>query len=84
MSVGPSGFTAAGLVHLGIVLSSKVFPDGFMGNEDAAFFLKLVLDLAGLRLWGLCIWFFFISVAAHWKLLWPNDPKHHIHFNMTW
>lgn len=84
MSVGPSGFTAAGLVLLGNVLSSKVLPNGFMGNHDAAFFLKLALDLVGLWLWGLCIWFFFVSVGAHWKILWPKDPKHQIHFNMTW
>jgi hypothetical protein len=55
-----------------------------MGTQDGAALLKLVLDLVGLWLWGLCIWFFIVSVGAHWKILLPTDPEHKIHFNMTW
>jgi len=84
VSVGPSGFTAGGLIHIGTTLSTKVFPHGYMGNQDAALFIQLLLDFIGLWLWGLCIWFFLVSVGAHWKTLWPRDPKHQIHFNMTW
>jgi len=84
VSVGPSGFTAAGLVQLGNVLFPKVLPAGFIGTQDGAALLKLVLDLAGLWLWGLCIWFFIVSVGAHWKILWLRNSEHKIHFNMTW
>lgn len=84
MSVGPSGFTAGGLVHLGNVLVPRVLPAGFMGSQDGAALLKLVFGLIGLWLWGLCIWFFIVSVGAHWKILWPSDPEHKICFNMTW
>jgi tellurite resistance protein TehA-like permease len=59
-------------------------PDGFMGNTDAPFFFKLISDLAGLWLWGLCLWFFIVSLGAHWQVMKPNDPEHHIQFNMTW
>jgi tellurite resistance protein TehA-like permease len=84
VSVGPSGFTTAGIVNLGNIVSSKIIPDGYMGHEDAAFFLKLLSDLIGLWLWGLCLWFFLVSVGAHWQVMFRNDPKHHIEFDMTW
>jgi tellurite resistance protein TehA-like permease len=84
VSVGPSGFTAAGFIHLGNLLFSKVLPNGFLGYQDAAVVLKVVLSLVGLWLWGLCIWFFFVSVGAHWEIIWPRGPRHRIHFDMTW
>jgi hypothetical protein len=84
VSVGPSGFTAAGLVHLGNVLIPKVLPAGFIDTKDGVVLLKLIFDLVGLCLWGWCIWFFLVSVGAHWKILWPNDPTHKIQFIMTW
>jgi tellurite resistance protein TehA-like permease len=59
-------------------------PNGYMGNSDAAFFFKLMSDLAGLWMWGLCLWFFLVSIGAHWKVMRPNDPEHHIRFDMTW
>jgi tellurite resistance protein TehA-like permease len=59
-------------------------PDGYAGHADAAFYLKLISDLAGLWLWGLCLWFFLVSVGAHWQVMRPNDPEHHIQFDMTW
>jgi hypothetical protein len=46
VSVGPSGFTAAGLVHLGNVLVPKVLPAGFIDTQDGIALLKLILDLA--------------------------------------
>ncbi|TVY90594.1 Malic acid transport protein, partial [Lachnellula willkommii] len=84
VSVGPSGFTVAGLVHLGNIVNSKILPDGYMGSTDAPLFLKLLSDVFGLSLWGLCIWFFIVSVGAHWQVMKPNDPDHHIAFDMTW
>jgi hypothetical protein len=59
-------------------------PNGYMGHADAAFYFKIISDLAGLWMWGLCLWFFIVSVGAHWQLMRPNDPEHHIHFDMTW
>lgn len=84
VSVGPSGFTVAGLVHLGNTVIPKIMPNGYLGNPDAAFFLKLLSDLTGLWLWGLCLWFFLVSIGAHWQVMQPNDPEHHIQFDMTW
>jgi hypothetical protein len=57
-----------------------------MGNADAAFFFKLLADMAGLWLWGLCLWFFLVSVGAHWQVVTmaPADPDDRIHFDMTW
>lgn len=84
VSVGPSGFTAAGFVHLGDAMLSKVLPNEFNGYRDGSIVLKLVLTLVGLWLWGLCIWFFLVSVGAHWEILWPRDDKHQLQFDMTW
>jgi tellurite resistance protein TehA-like permease len=84
VSVGPSGFTVAGIVHLGNIALLKIMPHGFMGDERAAFFVKLLSSFTGLWLWGLCLWFFIVSVGAHWQLMRPNDPEHHIRFDMTW
>jgi tellurite resistance protein TehA-like permease len=82
--VGPSGFTVAGIVHLGNVVSTKIVPEGYMGNLQAGFFLKLLADLMGLWMWGLCLWFFLVSVGAHWQVARWGHPEHHIHFDMTW
>lgn len=84
VSVGPSGFTVAGIVHLGNMVIPKIIPNGFEGHADAAFYLKLLADLNGIWLWGLCLWFFIVSVGAHWQVMRPNDPEHHIQFDMTW
>lgn len=84
VSVGPSGFTVAGIVHLGNTVMPKVLPSGFQGNTEAAFIIKLLSDLAGLWMWGLCLWFFFVSVGAHWQLTRPHHPQHHIQFDITW
>lgn len=84
VSVGPSGFTVAGIVHLGNDVMPKILPNGLEGHPDTAFYLKLMADLNGTWLWGLCLWFFIVSVGAHWQLMRPNDPEHHIQFDMTW
>ncbi|KAL2073905.1 hypothetical protein VTL71DRAFT_11231 [Oculimacula yallundae] len=85
VSVGPSGFTVAGLVLLGNSGISKIQPNEHFGNDNAEFFIKLISLLVGLWLWGLCLWFFLVSVGAHWQIIKP-DPKqkHKIHFDMTW
>ena len=62
---------------------SKISPNVHFGNENAEFVLKLISLLVGIWLWGLCLWFFLVSVGAHFQILKPDD-KHQIHFDMTW
>ncbi|KAH7305081.1 voltage-dependent anion channel [Rhexocercosporidium sp. MPI-PUGE-AT-0058] len=83
VSVGPSGFTVAGLVLLGNTGISKISPNEHFGNENAEFILKLISLLVGIWLWGLCLWFFLVSVGAHWQILKPSH-NHLIHFDITW
>lgn len=71
-------------MHLGNVATTKIMLDGYMGNSSAGSILKLLADIVGLWLWGLCLWFFIVSVGAHWQVMRYNHPKHHIHFDMTW
>ncbi|KXX77594.1 Malic acid transport protein [Madurella mycetomatis] len=82
ISIGPSGFTAAGIVQLGI-LSHEIFPPNFMGTEHAGSILRLLAYMAGLWLWGLSIWFFLVSVGSLWKYLRPEN-KAKLRFQMTW
>ncbi|KAK1761381.1 malic acid transport protein [Echria macrotheca] len=82
ISIGPAGFTAAGLVQLGS-LSDVIFPADLMGTEHARFILRLMAYMAGLWLWGLSIWFFLVSVGSLWKYLRP-DHKGKMPFQMTW
>lgn len=80
ISVGPSGFTIAGVVTMGSVLPSVV-PDDYMG--DGHFFAEVSRICAiwmGLWLWGLAIWFFLVSVGAHWSCLRDRQMT----FAMTW
>ncbi|KAL3420542.1 c4-dicarboxylate transporter malic acid transporter [Phlyctema vagabunda] len=83
VSVGPSGFTVAGIVLLGDTLP-KIMPDGYRGHPDAPFFLQLLAFMVGLWLWGLCVWFFVVSVGAHHKFARPDRPKYRLDFDMTW
>jgi tellurite resistance protein TehA-like permease len=84
VSVGPSGFTVSGLVNLGLVVN-RIFPESYMGHLGGARLLFRVLSLmAGLWIYGLCIWFFLVSIGAHLQVMKPNDADHHIHFDMTW
>ncbi|KAK3946091.1 malic acid transport protein [Diplogelasinospora grovesii] len=82
ISIGPSGFTAAGIVQLGYMASS-VFPQDFMGNENAVCILKILAYMTGLWLWGLSIWFFLVSVGSLWKYLRPDNTAK-MPFQMTW
>ena len=80
ISVGPSGFTIAGVVNMGQVLPSVV-PDDFMGDGYmAGQFGKIGSIWFGLWLWGLAFWFFIVSVGAHWSCV--RDRK--MTFAMTW
>ncbi|KAF3387134.1 Malic acid transport protein [Penicillium rolfsii] len=80
VSVGPSGFTVAGIVNMA-ASAKRSFPPDFMGNgELAADVLRVVIDFAALWLWGLAIFFFIIASAAHWSAIGPGRMV----FSMTW
>ncbi|KAK4667338.1 hypothetical protein QC763_308350 [Podospora pseudopauciseta] len=79
ISIGPSGFTAAGLVSLG-GLASDIFPSDHTLSADI---LKVMAYMTGLWLWGLSIWFFLVSVGSLWKYLRP-EKKENFKFQMTW
>ena len=52
VSVGPSGFTVAGLVNMASE-AKRSFPPDFMGNgELAADVVRVMVDFAALWLWG--------------------------------
>ncbi|KAL6718490.1 hypothetical protein ACLMJK_004581 [Lecanora helva] len=80
VSVGPSGFTVAGILGMAEG-AQRALPANFMGNtEMSALVLKVVAAWMSLWIWGLAIWFFFISVGAHWSCVGPNRMR----FTMTW
>ena len=80
ISVGPSGFTIAGIVGMGQHLPDCV-PKDFMGDGELAGRVSMIMaNWAGLWLWGLAFWFFLVSVFAHWSTV-----RHgRWHFAMTW
>ncbi|KAL9597338.1 MAG: hypothetical protein Q9219_005204 [cf. Caloplaca sp. 3 TL-2023] len=81
VSVGPSGFTVAGVIGMADSLSRNVGPD-FMGDGKlASMILKVVANWMCLWIWGLSLWFFFVSVGAHWSCA---RQKGGFAFNMTW
>ena len=80
VSVGPSGFTVAGVLGMAEG-AQRTLPRDFMGNASlAATILKVVSAWMSLWIWGLAFWFFFISVGAHWSCVGPNKMV----FSMTW
>ncbi|KAL8755807.1 MAG: hypothetical protein Q9199_003372 [Rusavskia elegans] len=81
VSVGPSGFTVAAVLGMADALPRSVPPD-FMGDGPlAAMILKIVANSACLWIWGLAMWFFFVSVGAHWSCARQDE---HLAFDMTW
>ncbi|KAH7346123.1 voltage-dependent anion channel [Pyrenochaeta sp. MPI-SDFR-AT-0127] len=82
VSVGPSGFTISGIITMGLELP-KVVPHDFMGEgngELAGRVGMICANFVGLWLWGLALWFFFISVGAHWSCA----TRGKLDFAMTW
>ncbi|KAK7753842.1 hypothetical protein SLS62_004208 [Diatrype stigma] len=80
ISIGPSGFTVAGIVALG-QQSAVILPQNFEGEEHAVFILRVISILVGLWLWGLSLWFFLVSVGSLWKYVRPEST---MPFQMTW
>lgn len=80
ISVGPSGFTISGIVGMGHLLPSIV-PDTFMGNGQLAGQVSMMAaNWVGLWLWGLALWFFLVSVGAHFSAATHGRML----FSMTW
>ncbi|CAG7958800.1 unnamed protein product [Penicillium olsonii] len=80
VSVGPSGFTVAGMVNMAAE-AKRSFPADFMGNGAlAGDVVKIVSDFSCLWLWGLAIFFFIIASAAHWSAIGHGRMV----FSMTW
>ncbi|KAI0095614.1 voltage-dependent anion channel-domain-containing protein [Daldinia grandis] len=80
ISIGPSGFTVAGLVSLG-QQSHVVIPDNFQDSAHSIVILRLLSTIAGLWLWGLSVWFFLVSVGSLLKYV---RPERKMPFQMTW
>ncbi|KAH0537070.1 hypothetical protein FGG08_006111 [Glutinoglossum americanum] len=80
VSVGPSGFTVAGLINMA-QSAGHALPDDFMGDgKMTAFILRIIANWVGIWLWGLAMWFFLVSVGAHYTCI-GHDK---MHFAMTW
>ncbi|KAK7519607.1 voltage-dependent anion channel-domain-containing protein [Phyllosticta citriasiana] len=80
ISVGPSGFTVSGIVNMGNMLP-KCIPANFMGDGRLTGQISRVLaNWIGIWLWGLAMWFFFVSVGAHWA----PATRRRMDFAMTW
>ncbi|KAK4101538.1 hypothetical protein N658DRAFT_425452 [Parathielavia hyrcaniae] len=82
ISIGPAGFTAAGLVQIGRQ-TTAIFPPDFLGSEHTAHIMRILAYMAALWLWGLSVWFFLVSVGSLWKYLRP-ESKGKLRFQMTW
>ncbi|XDG03643.1 hypothetical protein ABKA04_003258 [Annulohypoxylon sp. FPYF3050] len=80
ISIGPSGFTVAGIVSLG-QQAQVVIPDSFQGSTHSVIILRLLSTIIGIWLWGLSIWFFLVSVGSLWKYV---RPERKMPFQMTW
>ncbi|KAI9673454.1 MAG: hypothetical protein M1817_002916 [Caeruleum heppii] len=80
VSVGPAGFTVSAIVGLAANVE-RALPEDFMGDgRQSAFVLRIIGNWVGLWLWGLVLWFFFVSVFAHWSCV----GRDRFHFAMTW
>lgn len=80
ISIGPFGFTAAGIAKLGSQADSIV-PPNFLDVPNAGSIIKIVSLLVALWLWGLSMWFFLVSVGSLWKYV---RGGHSMPFQMTW
>ncbi|KAL8687464.1 MAG: hypothetical protein Q9224_005144 [Gallowayella concinna] len=89
VSVGPSGFTVAGVLGMADAIARNV-PQDFMSDGPlAALIFKVVANWTCLWIWGLAMWFFFVSVGAHWTCFASSSSSlarqdGHFAFGMTW
>ncbi|KAI9686921.1 MAG: hypothetical protein M1822_002674 [Bathelium mastoideum] len=80
ISVGPSGFTISAIVNMAETLPKVISPD-FMGNGELCGMVSMIIgNWVGVWLWGLALWFFIVSVGAHWSCV----AHGRMTFAMTW
>lgn len=80
ISVGPSGFTTAGVINMARNLPA-VIPSDFMSVGEIAGTITIVLaNWVGIWLWGLAIFFLIVSVGAHYSCI----GNGRFHYAMTW
>ncbi|KAB8339325.1 hypothetical protein FH972_022258 [Carpinus fangiana] len=81
VSVGPSGFTVSGLITMAYNFPT-VLPERFMGGSSEVHgqIVKIFGIWMGIWLYGLAVWFFIVSIGAHWSCIGSNK----LHFAMTW
>ncbi|KAF1348754.1 voltage-dependent anion channel [Delphinella strobiligena] len=80
ISVGPSGFTVAGVINMARNLPNAI-NSNFMGVGEIAGTITLVIaNWMGIWLWGLAIFFFIVSIGAHYSCVGSSR----FHFAMTW
>ena len=81
VSVGPSGFTVAGMISMAEG-AERALPVDFFGNRQlVAMILRIVSAWASLWIWGLALWFFFISLGSHYSCI---HKGHYLSFTMNW
>ena len=81
VSVGPSAFTVSAMISMAEG-AERAMPANFFGDLHlAAIILRVVSAWASLWIWGLALWFFFISVCSHYSCI---HKGHHLTFTMTW
>lgn len=81
MSIGPFGFTAAGIAQLGNQADIFIPPNFLGGGDHTVEIIKVVSLLVSLWLWGLAMWFFLVSVGSLWKYTRVGSS---MPFQMTW
>ena len=85
VSVGPAGFTASGTISMAANLHKAIIPTStYMGAPGylAATILRIIANWLSLWLWGLALWFFFVSCSSHWTVIFIKSHK--MPFAMTW
>ncbi|KAL8797897.1 MAG: hypothetical protein Q9182_007139 [Xanthomendoza sp. 2 TL-2023] len=84
VSVGPSGFTVAAVLGMAKAMARDVPADFMSDGPQAALIVKVMANWVCLWIWGLAMWFFFISVGAHWTCFASRRQDGHFAFGMTW
>ncbi|KAI9895017.1 MAG: hypothetical protein M1814_000239 [Vezdaea aestivalis] len=82
VSVGPSAFTATALIIIGQNLERATSDDFMGGGKMAAFVLRIMANWVGIILWGVALWFFFVSVSAHYSCITKKDWG--LNFTLSW
>lgn len=81
VSVGPCGFTVAGMISMAEAAQRALPLDLFQDPQIAAIVPRVVVSWASLWIWGLALWFFSVSVGSHWSCI---RKGRYLTFTMTW